>query len=406
MKKKSLYIGIFSVIFIFILIIAVSMFNLAQLPENMIVFSSDIEEIQNSNIFGNLINAKIADTDVVADSSAKSPDTYIDFKLFDLIPIKRQKIQIVADDEVFGGGVPIGLALKANGALVIGSSSIKTNDGIYDIATLGSLKVGDIITKIDGKEVFSTTDISKYLNTKDNPESPIELTYIRDDKENILEITPVKDISTDKYRLGVWVRDDASGIGTLTYVKGDYRFGALGHPLCDADAKSIVSVRSGKVYNCSILGVNKGKAGSPGELRGMFLHGKSEQGYIDKNNEYGIFGELKEDASLLEKLDKIKVGGRYSVKPGKAKIKCCIDGNIKLYDIEIIKSNYKNYNNDKSMVIRVVDKELLAKTGGIVQGMSGSPIIQNGKIVGAVTHVFVNDPTKGFGVYLDFMLNE
>ncbi len=406
MKKRSLLLVTFTIFLILGIMVFVPLYNLSSLPESIVVFGSDIDDMRNSNAFGNFVKAEIADTDVLADSSNKNPNTYIDFKLFDLIPIKRQKVQIINDDEVLSGGVPIGLALKANGALVIGSSSVKTEDGDYDIATIGSLKVGDLITKIDDKTVMNTTDISNYLNTKENQEDIVKLTYIRNEKENTIEIKPVKDILTDKYRLGVWVRDDASGIGTLTYVKGNNRFGALGHPLCDADAKSIVSVRSGKVYNCSVLGVNKGKSGSPGELRGMFLHGKSEQGYIDKNNEYGIFGELKEDSNLFQKLDKVKVGGRFSVKPGKAKIKCSIDGNIKLYDIEIIKTNYKNYNNDKSMVIRVVDKELLAKTGGIVQGMSGSPIIQNGKIVGAVTHVFVNDPTKGFGVYLDFMLNE
>ena len=263
-----------------------------------------------------------------------------------------------------------------------------------------------MITKVDDIKINSTTDISNYLNTKKDKDKPVKITYVRDGEEKSIDLEPVKDILTDKYRLGVWVRDDASGIGTLTYVKENNRFGALGHPLCDADVKSIVSVKTGKVYNCSVLGVNKGKSGIPGELQGMFLHGSNAEGLIDKNNEYGIFGELKDDSSIFQKLDKAKIGGRFSVKPGKAQIKCCVDGNIKLYDIEIIKTNTKNYNTDKNMVIRVVDPELLQKTGGIVQGMSGSPILQDGKIVGAVTHVFVNDPTKGFGVYLDYMLGE
>ncbi len=406
MKKKIVVISL-SIVFVLLLItVFIPIYNVYSLPSSLTIFSQDIKDIQASKPFGNLISSELAETEVSAGAGTKEDNAYIDFKLFDLIPIKRQKIKILDESEVLVGGIPIGLSLKANGALVIGSSSIKTEEGEYDIATFGSLKVGDLITSIDDKKVLSTSDISKYLNSKDNKEKDVKLTIIRQGKEKTIQVTPVKDLATNKYRLGVWVRDDASGIGTLTYVKKDNRFGALGHPLYDADAKSIVSVRFGKVYNCSVLGVNKGKSGTPGELRGMFLHGSNEQGYIDKNNEYGIFGELKEESSIIDKLDKSSVGGRFCVKPGKAQIKTTVDGNVKLYDIEIIKTNYKNYNNDRSMIIRVTDKELLAKTGGIVQGMSGSPILQNGKIIGAVTHVFVNDPTKGFGVYLDFMLKE
>lgn len=404
MKKKKIAL-IFSLA-IFMVVVAffvVPIYSVYSLPDEIAIFSDDIKNVSNN--FGNFITAEIAETNITADSSKKD-NTYLDFKLFNLIPIKRQSVKVLNNDEIFAGGIPIGLALKADGALVIGTSAIDTENGRYDIANFGSLKVGDIITKIDNKVVNSTSDISAYLNNREDKEKEVKVYYTREQKENSVIIKPVKDILTNKYRLGVWVRDDASGIGTLTFVKDNNRFGALGHPLCDADAKSIVSVKTGKVYNCSVLGVNKGKSGFPGELRGMFLHGSNEQGYIDKNNEFGIFGEIKDDSSLFQKLKKTKIGGRFSVKPGKAKIRCSIDGNIKLYDIEIIKVNNKNFSNDKSMVIRVVDKELLEKTGGIVQGMSGSPIIQNDKIVGAVTHVFVNDPTKGFGVYLDFMLQE
>ncbi len=406
MAKKR-FLGLFFIILFFALIIfvAVPIYNVYSLPESLTIFADDIAMANKTEGFGKFVSATLAQTEVAVDS-VKKDNAYVDFKLFDLIPIKRQAVKVLDNDEVLVGGVPIGLALKANGALVIGSSSIKTQKGAYDIATLGCLKVGDLITKVDDKQINSTSDISAYLNGREDKTTPVTITYERKGEENSIEISPVKDIESDKYRLGVWVRDDASGIGTLTYVKQNNRFGALGHPLCDADAKSIVSVKTGKVYNCSLLGVNKSKSGSPGELRGTFLHGNNEQGLIDKNNKFGIFGELKSDSNIINKLDKLKVGGRFSVKPGKAKIRCCIDGNIKLYDIEIIKTNNKNYINDKSMVIRVVDKELLAKTGGIVQGMSGSPIIQNNKIVGAVTHVFINDPTKGFGVYLDFMLKE
>ena len=203
----------------------------------------------------------------------------------------------------------------------------------------------------------------------------------------------------------MWVRDHASGIGTLTYINSKNRFGALGHPICDSDTKSVISLKDGQLYNCSVLGVNKGSSGAPGELKGLFMQGKNTQGVIEKNNNYGVFGTIYNDSNFLKKYKEIEIGSRISVKPGKAKIKCCLDGNnVEEFDIEIIKTNYQNYSNGKSMVIRVTDKNLISRTGGIVQGMSGSPIIQNGKLVGAVTHVFVNDPTKGYGIYAEWML--
>ncbi|MBQ7307293.1 MAG: hypothetical protein IJW82_02090 [Clostridia bacterium] len=160
------------------------------------------------------------------------------------------------------------------------------------------------------------------------------------------------------------------------------------------------------MYNCNVIGVTKGYKGNPGELKGLFFQGKDSQGIIDKNMEYGVYGQINDD-SILKNSEELKVGGRFVARPGKAKIRACIDGTeSKDYDVEIIKTNYQSASNDKSMVIKVTDKELLRKTGGIVQGMSGSPIIQNNKVIGAITHVFVNDPTKGFGIYLDWMLNE
>ena len=181
----------------------------------------------------------------------------------------------------------------------------------------------------------------------------------------------------------------------------------MGHPICDSETKNIINLKEGKIYKCSVLGVNKGVTGNPGELRGLFMQGKNEQGIIEKNNNYGIYGSLNNESEIFKSLTEMPIGSRVFVKPGKAQIKCCVDGErVESFDVEIIKTNYQNYSNDKSMVIRVTDERLISKTGGIVQGMSGSPIIQNGKIVGAVTHVFVNDPTKGFGVYIDWMLKQ
>ena len=209
------------------------------------------------------------------------------------------------------------------------------------------------------------------------------------------------------YRLGLWIRDNAAGVGTLTYVRQDnFRFGALGHPVCDIDTGKIMPVSGGNIYKCSIVGFNKGVRGNPGELRGLFLKSGVSVGELDNNNNFGVYGKINEEYVKAMGVEPMMVGFRDSVKTGKAKILSTIDGGKpEEYEIEIIKLNYQSESDKKSMVLRITDERLLNSTGGIVQGMSGSPIIQNGKLVGAVTHVFVSDPTKGFGVYIDWMID-
>jgi len=198
------------------------------------------------------------------------------------------------------------------------------------------------------------------------------------------------------------------GVGTLTFYNDTTkRFGSLGHAITNSTNKSNIEVTSGDIYNCKIVGVKIGYNGVAGELLGTFSLNQDSIGNVDKNCNFGVYGYMTDSKSITENKTPIELGGRVSIKPGKAKILSCIDGeNIEEFDIEIIKTNYQKSENEKSMVIRVIDKELLSKTGGIVQGMSGSPIIQNGKLVGAVTHVFLNDASKGFGLYIDWMINQ
>lgn len=378
--------------------------------KNSYLTSAELNNIENQKLFGPFITVKLKNNAVIKtlNSNIKSNiQPEVQFKLFNLIPIKTQKIKVIKEDKVFAGGLAVGLVLKTEGVLVVGSSPISTIDGVYDALTQSKLQIGDIITQIENETVENVSSVSKIINKPENKEKELLIKGIRKNKEFNTRLKPCYDLKTETYKLGVWVRDDASGVGTLTYVNSDNRFGALGHPICDADTKTIIGLKEGKIYNCSILGVNKGSSGSPGELRGLFMQGKNEQGIVEKNNNYGVFGEVSEGNEITKKLPQLEVGSRVTVKPGKAQIRCCVDGDkVESYDIEIIKTNYQNYSNDKSMVIRVIDPSLIAKTGGIVQGMSGSPIIQNGKLVGAVTHVFINDPTKGFGVYIDWMLNQ
>ena len=226
--------------------------------------------------------------------------------------------------------------------------------------------------------------------------------------ENLqIGILPALDIQTNTYKLGLWVKEDAVGIGTLTFINATTgRFGSLGHSINDSETNECIEVSGGNIYDSRILGVKKGSSGRAGELMGTFSR-EDVIGSVDKNCEYGVYGYLDNVNNVIDSKTSIQIGGRLSAKPGKATILSCIDGeDIEEFDIEIIKTNFQSSSNQKSMVIRVTDKDLIARTGGIVQGMSGSPIIQNGKLIGAVTHVFVNDATKGFGLYIDWMLEQ
>ena len=196
-------------------------------------------------------------------------------------------------------------------------------------------------------------------------------------------------------------------MGTLTYVQHETdKFGALGHPITDFETGAVVPAKGGKVFGCSVVGLSKGQRGAPGEMKGVFMQGKNGKGTIDKNTDSGVFGKMTDKSSLVDLNKSAEVGGRLSVRPGKATLVSSITGVSENYEIEIIKANYQPKSGDKSFVFRVTDERLLDLTGGIIQGMSGSPIMQNGKIIGAVTHVFVSDPTKGYGIYIDWMLEK
>ncbi len=297
---------------------------------------------------------------------------------------------------VYLGGQPLGFTINCAGVVVIAISNTSATE----------LKEGDVITKIHGASITSTETIDKVLNMPDLAGKAIELTYKRNEAEQKTTVKPVFDEIKKRYKLGIWVRDNSAGVGTLTYIRKDnLRFGALGHPVCDIDTGAMLPVSKGNIMKCNIVGIKKGVRGNPGELKGLFLRNGSVLGTLDENNKFGVFGTFSKKQVEKYAGSEVEVAYRSEVKNGKAKIRCTLDGcEPKEYEIEIVKTYFQQSKDNKSMFIRVTDKELLEKTGGIVQGMSGSPIIQNGKFVGAVTHVFVSDPTKGYGVYADWMI--
>lgn len=370
------------------------------LEDNMVVTTNEFNEMLDGNFF---LTSKVLP---VSNSNEDEFNQYIiDYKLFNLFNIKRLRVNVIEPDRYFAGGNSLGFSLQSKGIILIGGNYILSENGIEKPFENSELMTGDIITHINDVEINSVSDINDILKGYTGGE--LVLSVNRNGEKLRIGILPALDIQTNTYKLGLWVKEDAVGIGTLTFVNATTgRFGSLGHSINDSETNECIEVSGGNIYKSKILGVKKGYSGRAGELMGSFSR-ESVIGSVDKNCEYGVYGYVDDVNTIIDNKTSIEVGGRLTAKPGKAKILSCIDGeNIEEFDIEIIKTNFQSSYNQKSMVIRVTDKDLISRTGGIVQGMSGSPIIQDGKLIGAVTHVFVNDATKGFGLYIDWMIEQ
>lgn len=302
---------------------------------------------------------------------------------------------------VYVGGMSAGFTLKTEGAQVIGTCEVTTDDGTCRPARDAGVRANDTIMKVNNIKIESITQLNEIINKSKG--NPLNFEILRKNNLINLEITPQKEAQTDRYKIGVLIRDFVSGIGTVTYIdRENGRFGALGHAVM-AENRKEMQISDGNVYACSIIGVNKGVRGRAGELRGAFLNDKP-LGKAEKLCDCGIFGEISVDFKTDELMS--VVASSNGASPGNACIYTTIDGvSPKKYDIEIVKVDKSNKEN-KNYVIKIKDEALIDETGGIVQGMSGSPILQNGKMIGAVTHVFLNDPTRGYGIDVETMLRE
>jgi stage IV sporulation protein B len=331
----------------------------------------------------------------------------IQLKLLGIIPIKSVNVNVVDKIYLLPGGQAIGVKLNTKGVLVVALAEIEdVNGNEYCPAKDAGIRVGDSIIAINDIEVKDSDHVISLLNSfKDRK---IELTILRNNSIFKTHIEPVKSGQDNCYRLGVWVRDKTAGIGTLTFYHPESKkFGALGHGITDIDTGNIMISENGEIMKATISSVQQGKKGVPGEIVGIFFESEDILGRIEKNTKYGIYGTAYKKIENKYFNEIMPIAFRDEVKEGRAYILSTIEKDIvKKYEINIEKLQAQSKPNQKSMIIKVVDPELLAKTGGIVQGMSGSPIIQNGKIVGAVTHVFVNDPKKGYGIYIEWMLRE
>lgn len=333
----------------------------------------------------------------------------MDLKYLGIIPLKTVTLDIVSDKQVAISGSPIGIYLKTWGVMVIDTGSYKTPDGEEISPSQEILQPGDYILEVAGTKVEGKKHFVDMVEQSGGEE--LILTILRNEEESDVKIRPQQN-EEGVYKLGIWVRDSAQGIGTLSYITKDGDFAALGHGINDSDVGCLMDVKRGSIYETSILAIRRGDVSEPGELTGVLSFEQSDyMGKIEENTSRGIFGSLseefltgKEGTDFLKDCREYPAALKQEVKCGPAQIYCEIKGEPTYYDITIDELWYDPEEVNRGIMLTITDEELLQMTGGIVQGMSGSPILQNGKIVGVITHVLVNDPTRGYGIFIEEML--
>lgn len=330
----------------------------------------------------------------------------IKLKLLGYIPLKSIAIESMPTKRVIVGGHSIGVVLQSRGIMVVGFAPVVGEDGQkYYPAKVQGVEVGDLIMQVDNKDIASENDLARIID--ENKENDLDLTIKRKNNTLNLKVTPQFCPETQRNRIGLYVRDGVVGVGTMSFWNPDTKeYAALGHIIMDADTKQGIEVLKGKIVSASIQTVKPGKPGKPGEKIGVFNSKGDIEGNINKNTYFGIYGVTNNNVINPVVGHSLEVGYAHQIEAGKAEIYTVVNGDdIECFEIEI-EHVYPERDNGKGMVIKVTDEKLLNTTGGIVQGMSGSPIIQNSRIVGAVTHVFLNDPKRGYGIFMDNILSE
>ncbi len=320
-----------------------------------------------------------------------------------------QKKQYYSDIKVIPGGQTIGVKIKSNGMMVVGFHTLRDTDASSNSpAQLAKIEIGDLITHLDGTKITSMNQFTQLINDAGKKDTALKLTLLRRDAPVNIICKPKYDANERTYRMGLYIRDSAAGIGTLTFYAPDYGvYGALGHVISDMDTKLPISVEKGEILYSQVTSISKSQNGDPGEKRAQIFKDRKAIGNIEKNTPFGIFGKMNHAPENGYQHESILVATQDEVQEGPASIYTVIDGQkVEKYEVEVIHKSKQSSPSTKGMVIKITDSRLLEKTGGIIQGMSGSPIIQNGKLIGAVTHVFVNDPQSGYGCYIEWMLKD
>ncbi len=334
---------------------------------------------------------------------ANEIDAYqMELKLFGVLPYKQVDVEVIQDKLLIPSGMPIGIYVKTDGVLVVGIGEFESSGGDNVSPAKYVLQKGDYILKCNGEAVENKKQFISMV--EDSAGEDMVLTIRRNNEVTDVMINADKN-RMEEWKLGIWIRDNAQGIGTMTYEGADSTFGALGHGINDVDTSILMNLEEGTLYKTEIVGITRGANGAPGELTG-YIEYDSENviGEITENTAAGIFGICDEELMENSVYDPIPIALKQEISLGPAQIICSVSGEPEFYDVEIVEVNLDQENVNRGIVIRVVDEKLLTLTGGIIQGMSGSPIIQNGKLAGAVTHVLVNDSTKGYGIFIEEML--
>ncbi len=321
--------------------------------------------------------------------------------LFGILPLKEVQVYSFGNTTLCPGGMPFGAKMFTQGLLVVGFTEIDCTDGSRQPAFDAGIRTKDIILEINGQPINGAEAMAEYVGTCGG--STLQVKLRRGEDILTLPITPSFSVSENKYKTGMWVRDNTAGIGTVTFIDPQTgAFAGLGHGICDSSSGALLPLSRGIIMDVTINGIQKGASGIPGELKGYFSSGK--KGTLVGNSDAGVFGLLSELPQGISNDTAIPIALKNEIRDGKAQIYCTLDeSGIHAYDITVRK--IRNSPDNKNMEITVIDPALIEKTGGIVQGMSGSPIIQDGKLVGAVTHVLINDPCRGYGIYIENMLN-
>ena len=396
------------ILLIFLLIIYVYVLVIINIPDEITIFEG--ENLSLKTIFGIALHSEDEVLEVSSNSGEKTINKIgnetLSVSLFDKLFIKSVDVSVLPRTTVIPVGNIAGVKLYTNGVLVVGMSEIEGEDSkTYKPYENTGIEEGDTIVKINDNLISSTDDLIEKVNMSKGEK--VEIEYIHDEETKECSITPVK-TSEEEYKLGLWVRDSAAGVGTVTfYEPSTQSFGALGHGITDIDTGDLLNIASGEFVTAQVLNIKKGENGNPGKIQGT-VEEQETIGDITKNTEFGIYGKIQDLSSLnIDTSKEMEVAMREEIELGKATILCSLDNQtVKEYEIEITKIYRDNNYNNKSMEIKVTDDELIEKTGGIIQGMSGSPIIQNGKFVGAVTHVLVNSSTEGYAIFGDLMLKQ
>ncbi|HHW02674.1 MAG TPA: SpoIVB peptidase [Thermoanaerobacterales bacterium] len=421
-NKAKKIIGIFLAFFILVTAVVLDYYSFYDFPNEIRIIEGKQQEIKfkvpltfqlfcdqsdfltiNGNRVKDKLNLNLKDPVII--QSSKLGTYNLEFRLLGIIPVKKMTVHVLPEIRVIPGGHSIGVKLRPNGVIVVGFASVVDENGQRHYpAQEAGIEIGDTIYMVNHHKIYQADELSRIVNNDED--KTVVLSIKRNDR--IIE-TSLKAVKNDlgMYQIGLWVRDITAGVGTLTFYDPETGFyGALGHIISDADTGKTIEIGEGEIIRARVTSIAPGRKSQPGEKRGIFIHEDRIIGNILANTSFGIFGKAYYPFQNPY-YGSLPIAPVTQVHEGKANILTVINGEkIEKYDIEIQKIFRQAYPNGKGMIIKVCDPELIARTGGIIQGMSGSPIIQDGYLVGAVTHVFVNDPTKGYGVFAEWMIEE